>query len=73
MGLKEQLFGPLNVDYCLFFYVLMVIAFVIVVLNVLGLVLARQNKGMFLGGLIQGLIIYFMHRILYSKCVKSLN
>jgi hypothetical protein len=72
MGLNS-LFGPLNVDYCLFFYVMMILSFVIIVINILGLLFLRQNKGIFLMGMFQGFIIYLMHRILYSMCIKSLN
>jgi hypothetical protein len=77
MSLEKMLFGPVNSDYCLLFYVLMILVFIGIVLNALAMVyelLNKQklNKALVLS-LVHGLILYFTHRILYSMCISSLE
>ncbi len=81
MSLYNQVFGPLNADYCLIFYVLMVFTFVSLVMIVLGALMYLMKGGkidMKLGGLLcmnslVTLIGYLAYRTLYSMCSASLS
>ena len=81
MSVYNNLFGPLNSDYCMIFYVLMLITFfylVISVLMILGYLLASKKKegkvvGLLTTNALIMLIAYFTHRTLYSMCVASLS
>ena len=81
MSLYNQVFGPLNADYCLIFYVLMVFTFVSLVMITLGAVMYLFNGGklnMKVGGLLcmnslVTLVAYFAYRTLYSICLSSLS
>lgn len=72
-----MLFGHLSVDYCNLFFVLMVLALLFVVSNVFGLFYAftsdRRLLPLFISNLIVSLFTYFMHRILHSMCLSSLQ
>ena len=71
-----DLFSPLSKDYCLYFYVLSIIAFVLLIVNVLMFVwnLYKRKNGSEIAKSIVGIlgvfIIYFQNRLLYSMCVK---
>lgn len=81
MSMYNQLFGPLDSDYCMIFFVLMVIAFIYLVLSVLGMITymfsskKRDTKlfGLFLTNTILMAFVYFTHRTLYSMCLSSLR
>ena len=81
MSVYNSLFGPLNSDYCMIFYVLMLITFfylVISVLFILGYLLASKKKegkvvGLLTTNALIMLIAYFTHRTLYSMCIASLS
>tara|TARA_B100001063_G_scaffold232911_2_gene248544 strand:+ start:1427 stop:1660 length:234 start_codon:yes stop_codon:yes gene_type:complete len=77
MSLEKMLFGPVNSDYCLLFYVLMVLVFIGIVLNALAMVYELLNKQKLnkalVSSLVHGIILYFTHRILYSMCISSLE
>lgn len=72
-----MLFGHLSVDYCNLFFVLMVLALLFVVSNVFGLFYAltsdRHLLPLFISNLIISLFTYFMHRVLHSMCLVSLQ
>jgi hypothetical protein len=73
-------FGPLSKEYCLYYYFLAVISAVIFALTALSfIVLIVKSKkikgGMWLGmfnTLLSIFIGYFVSRLLYTMCVKSL-
>jgi len=81
MSMYNQLFGPLDSDYCMIFFVLMVIAFIYLVLSVLGMIgymfssKKRDSKifGLFLTNALMMVFVYFTHRTLYSMCLSSLR
>lgn len=81
MSVYNNLFGPLNSDYCMIFYVLMLITFfylIISVLMILGYLLASKKKegkvvGLLTTNALIMLIAYFTHRTLYSMCISSLS
>uniref|UniRef100_A0A6C0JDD9 Uncharacterized protein n=1 Tax=viral metagenome TaxID=1070528 RepID=A0A6C0JDD9_9ZZZZ len=73
----ETVFAPLDVEFCLYFYFLMVIGFAIVVLALVGFLhqLVMSKKPNFSLPLVEmghGLLFYFVNRLLYSMCSKSL-
>lgn len=72
-----DLFSPLSKDYCLYFYILSIFAFVLIIVNVVMFawnLYKRKNgseyivKNIF--GILGVFIIYFQNRLLYSMCVK---
>ena len=73
----DQLFGPLDVTYCNYFYVISVFGFVAFFMAALNLVFKLVNKkkmgAMELSMCVQGGLMYFLNRLLYSMCVRSLN
>ncbi|MCH1611891.1 MAG: hypothetical protein L7S72_01220 [Flavobacteriales bacterium] len=75
----QDLFEPLSVKYCDYFYYLSVIFFLITCMTVLSLlmnVVQGKNK-MKLSKIAivvsQPLILYFINRLNYSICVGALN
>jgi uncharacterized membrane protein YjjP (DUF1212 family) len=77
MNLYNTLFGPLNVDFCNLFLVLMILALVFVITNVIALLYSFSNDRklipLFISNLIMSLFTYFLHRVLHSMCLVSLN
>jgi hypothetical protein len=78
--LMNYFFGPLSKEYCLYYYFLAVISAVIFVLTFLSFVMLvikskKIKAGMWLGmfnTLLSIFIGYFVSRLLYTMCVKSL-
>ena len=75
----QDLFEPLSVKYCNYFYYLSVIFFVVMCMAVLSVLLSLvqgKNK-MKLSEMVmvvsQPLLLYFINRLYYSLCVGSLN
>jgi len=79
-NLMNYFFGPLPKEYCLYYYFLAVISAVIFVLTFLSFVILvvkskKIKAGMWLGmfnTLLSIFIGYFVSRLLYTMCVKSL-
>jgi len=73
-----SLFTPLDRKYCDWFYYLAVIAFIFMVLTLLGLVVGLfSKKGLkseVVGGAVYATLMYavfyFQNRLLYGMCVK---
>ena len=72
-----DLFTPLPKDFCLYFYILSVLGFLLVVVYILifawNIYKKKKGseyiiKGIF--GILGVFIIYFQNRLLYSMCVK---
>jgi len=68
-------FGKINQDYCLYFYFLMVISFIILLFLVFGLLKCLLiNKfnihiiNAHILGLVTYFLVYFQSRLLYSMC-----
>jgi hypothetical protein len=78
--LMNYFFGPLPKEYCLYYYFLAVISAVIFILTFLSFVILvikskKIKAGMWLGmfnTLLSIFIGYFVSRLLYTMCVKSL-
>lgn len=76
-----ELFTPLSRDFCILFYIMMILGFVLFVSTAVGLLLVRIfgkkpiGAGFYYMG-IWTIMIYFLFylqsRILYSMCSKSL-
>jgi dolichyl-phosphate-mannose--protein O-mannosyl transferase len=82
MSIYNDLFGPLDSDYCNIFFFFMVLAFVYFLISMVGLfivILSKNQKkdgktiGLILTNAIMMLIVYFTHRTLYSMCISSLR
>jgi len=74
----ESVFGILDVEFCLYYYALMVIGFVAVVFGVLGLLgsaLLEKNPKLMVHvyAIVYSGLFYFISRLLYSMCSKSLG
>ena len=75
----QDLFEPLSVKYCNYFYYLSVIFFVVMCMAVISVLLSLvqgKNK-MKLSEMVmvvsQPLLLYFINRLNYSMCVGALN
>ena len=74
-----NLFGPLQKEYCIWFYFLSVIGFVLFVLLLISGIFLGLSKGkgaeyyyyLFIASLAYG-IFYFQNRLLFTMCSKSL-
>lgn len=73
----DQLFGPLDVTYCNYFYVISVFglfAFLMTALNLVFNFINKKKVNTFeVSMLVQSGIMYFLNRLLYSMCARSLN
>ena len=74
----ENIFGILDVDFCVYYYALMVFGFVAVVASLLTLIgqalFAKKSdlkNNMY--NLVYSGLFYFVSRLLYSMCVSSLK
>lgn len=74
----NNLFGPLSREYCVWFYYLSVLGFVLLVLFLVGglyvALTKRVNPAYFAAMLSPALayaIFYFQNRLLYSMCTHS--
>lgn len=78
----DYLYGPLNQKYCMYFYALSVIGFILLLSVVVytvysGLTAGKKLPiGFFMSMLMSALIyvfMYFQNRLLYSMCAGSLK
>ena len=74
----ENVFGVLNVDYCVYYYALMVFGFIGVVVSLLTLLgeqlfSKKSDLKNNLYNLTYSGLFYFVSRLLYSMCVSSLK
>ena len=78
LSLNDYLFGPLDTEFCLYFYLLSVINYLIAVMFVLYLgysLLMGGKKPVNYSTIAQGIfgsaIMYFQNRLLFSMCSRS--
>ena len=77
-SLMDYLYGPLNNEYCIYFYILSVIGFVLLVIGILSTLfigITKQKDSTFYGMMFMicmpyGLL-YFHNRLLFSMCNGS--
>jgi hypothetical protein len=79
-SLKDMLFGPLNVEYCMYFYIMSafgLLCFILVLINMLiAMSGSKQPYIVLLAGLyfsLWWLFFYLENRLLYSMCLNSEN
>lgn len=77
--LMNTLFGPLGGDQCNFFYFIMIFMFalfVMVIVSGFSLGITRGRNSMWyvsvIGASITYFVLYYISRLLYSMCSKSL-
>ena len=78
-SLMESIYGPLSVDYCIYFYFLSVFGFVLLVFTVVISIFIGLRKGkdfeyyMKIGMIAIGYaIFYFQNRLLYHMCAGEM-
>ena len=78
-NIMDTLYGPLPKSYCLYFYYLSIIGFVLLVLSVGGslvMALSKPRDAHFYSSslmiAISYLIFYFQNRLLHTMCIHSL-
>jgi ABC-type bacteriocin/lantibiotic exporter with double-glycine peptidase domain len=81
MSIYDTVFGPLDSDFCNIFYILMIVTFIYLILNILGMIAYMFNNkkkdskinGLFFTNIVGTAIAYFTHRTLYSMCISTLR
>jgi hypothetical protein len=80
-NLMNNIFGPLDKKACVYFLILSGVFFVFLVFAIFGnaYVILKDMKNLTLGNIMGGMlmifnifVIYFVNRLLYTMCVKSL-
>ena len=75
-------FGPLSKDYCMYFYLMSIIFFVIMVLGIIGVIFAMINKPkqinvmFFINSamlLMNSVLAYLVNRLLHTMCANSIR
>ena len=79
-SLNDTLFGPLGSQFCLYFYILSAIAFIFMVMSILGFILHLFSKKMDMKVVLGVImvagtygIVYMQNRLLYNMCNRSEN
>jgi len=79
-GVVNNLVGPISDKYCVYFYILSVLAIVFFAIIFIGIVYTGVTKKLgfaffFLSLLYstQFLLVYLQNRLLYNMCIHSLN
>ncbi len=74
----DNLFGPLPKSYCLYFYYLSIIGFVLLVLSIVGtlsMILSKpRGYSFYMSSLmvaVSYLIFYFQNRLLHTMCIHN--
>jgi hypothetical protein len=76
----DNLFGPLSKDYCIYFYILSIVGFVLLALFLIPAIFMgiAKRKGIdyyftILGVSFGYAIFYFQNRLLHSMCMGTMN
>ena len=74
----DYIYGPLSQNYCIYFYLLSVVGFVLLCLAVISMILVGFSKNKSSGFYVQMLMVcigygvfYFQNRLLYSMCIGT--
>jgi len=77
-SIMDTIYGPLGEEYCIYFYYLSMIGFILLILSVLTSlyvgITKRKDSSFYLKMLMVSIgygIFYFQNRLLYSMCVKA--
>jgi len=68
----NDLFSPLGKENCLVFYLLSVLMFVIFVVAIVSALFMKNGRVNMMMASLSPLVAYYMYRLLYSMCEKSL-
>ena len=69
-----DLFSPLSVSHCNFFYLVSIISFVFFVVAVFsGLMKKNKNWQVYMLAVVSPLVSYYIYRLFYSMCQGSLR
>lgn len=69
-----DLFSPLGVSNCTFFYLVSVLSFAMfIVILVMGFFKKIKNWSVYLMAALSPLVSYYMYRLFYSMCTASLK
>jgi hypothetical protein len=79
-SLNDTLFGPLGTQFCLYFYILSAVAFIFMLMSILGFIIHLFSKKVDMK-VIMGVvmvagtygIVYMQNRLLYNMCNRSEN
>ncbi len=73
----NTLFGPLSVEYCLYFYYLAIFSFFLFVISIVTGVISGIRRGKsfgfyvtVFGASLMYLVTYFVNRLMFSVCSK---
>jgi hypothetical protein len=78
----DMFFGPLGKEWCLYYYILLVFAFIGLVMTIFSAVVSLVNaKKLTMSGflknsivpVITSTILYFLARMIYSICINALH
>ena len=78
MNFFENLMSPLGVEHCMILYYLGIFTFILALIQLLfGVVKLFNSKSREVGAVymftsLYGFVFYYLYRIAYSMCVKSL-
>ena len=81
-GVMNRMFGTLSQDYCIYFYILAVVGFILFLIFFFYLLYLLFFNGkkvdsnvyvMTISGCISYFFFYFTYRLLYSMCMSSLK
>ena len=81
MSLYDNVFGPLDSDFCNIFFLFMIITFIYLIITILamfGYLFSAKKKdkkvvGILFSNAVFMFVAYFTHRTLYSMCISSLR
>lgn len=74
--INEMFFSPLSKDYCVYFYFITVIVFVMLILAMFASLMVmfkgkgKKNYLLLISNLFTLALVYFQNRLLYSMCVN---
>lgn len=74
--INEIFFSPLSKEYCVFFYLMSVIMFVLLVMSMIGVVFIilkskkKTDYPLLFSNVLTLALVYFQNRLLYSMCVN---
>ena len=79
-SLMDYLYGPLNNDYCIYFYILSFIGFTLLIITIISTLIigitTRKDSSFYVGMCMLCIpygLLYFHNRLLYSICNGSLG
>uniref|UniRef100_A0A6C0KZ14 Uncharacterized protein n=1 Tax=viral metagenome TaxID=1070528 RepID=A0A6C0KZ14_9ZZZZ len=75
-NINEVFFSPLSKEYCVYFYFVTVVLFVILILAMFTMIISifkskkKDNYLLMMSNILTLALVYFQNRLLYSMCVN---